>query len=51
VFARAFRRDSRWSSLQRYSLATGALAVALAVVLGAELFKGGTDSFSASSSP
>ena len=40
VLARAFRTDSRWSSLRRYSLATGGLAIALVLVFGAELFDG-----------
>jgi hypothetical membrane protein len=40
VFARAFRADSRWSELRRYSLLSGALTLALLVVFGAELFAG-----------
>ena len=40
VFARAFRADSRWRELRRYSLLTGALTLALLVVFGAELFAG-----------
>ena len=40
VLARAFRTDSRWSNLRRYSLATGALAIALLLVFGAEPFDG-----------
>jgi hypothetical protein len=40
VFARAFRADSRWSDLRRYSLLSGALTLALLVVFGAELFAG-----------
>ncbi len=38
IFARAFRTDARWSSLRRFSLATGALTFALAVLFGAEIF-------------
>ena len=40
VLARAFRTDSRWSMLRRYSLLTGALTLALLVVFGAEPFDG-----------
>ncbi len=40
VLARAFRTDSRWSNLRRYSLATGALALVLLVVFGVEPFDG-----------
>ncbi len=40
VLARAFRSDSRWSKLRRYSLLSGALTLALLVVFGAELFAG-----------
>ena len=39
VLARAFRTDSRWSDLRRYSLATGALTLALLLVFGAELVR------------
>jgi hypothetical membrane protein len=37
VLARAFRADSRWSDLRRYSLVTGALALALLLVALAEI--------------
>jgi len=40
VFARAFRADSRWVNLRRYSLITGVLALALAVMVGGETFNG-----------
>ena len=40
VFARAFKSDSRWSELRRYSLLTGALTLALLLVFGVELFNG-----------
>jgi hypothetical membrane protein len=40
VLARAFRADSRWRDLRRYSLTSGALASALVLVLGAEVFDG-----------
>jgi len=40
VLARAFRADSRWSGLRRYSLWTGALTLALLLVFGAEPFAG-----------
>jgi len=40
VLARAFRADSRWSRLRRYSLVTGALTFALLLVFGVELING-----------
>jgi hypothetical protein len=40
VLARAFRADSRWSDLRRYSLVTGALTLALLLVVFAEAFDG-----------
>jgi hypothetical membrane protein len=40
VLARAFRADSRWSDLRRYSLVTGALTFALLLVVFAEAFEG-----------
>lgn len=40
VLARAFRRDSRWRDLRRYSLATGVVTLVLAVVFGGEPFSG-----------
>ncbi len=40
VFARAFRADSRWSGLRRYSLLTGALTLALLLLFGAEVLAG-----------
>ena len=40
VFARAFRADSRRSNLRRYSLITGVLALALALIVGGETFNG-----------
>ena len=40
VLARAFRADSRWSDLRRYSLLTGALTFALLLVALAEPFEG-----------
>ena len=40
VLARAFKSDSRWSKLRRYSLLTGALTLALLFVFGAEFFDG-----------
>ena len=40
VLARAFRTDSRWSKLRRYSLVSGTLTLALLLVFGAELFDG-----------
>ena len=40
VLARAFRADSRWRDLRRYSLVTGALTFALLLVALAEAFNG-----------
>ena len=40
VLARAFRGDSRWRDLRRYSLATGAVTLVLLVVFGGEPFSG-----------
>ncbi len=40
VLARAFRTDSRWSNLRRYSLATGGLTLALLLLFAAEPFDG-----------
>jgi hypothetical membrane protein len=40
VLARAFRTDSRWSDLRRYSLVTGALTFGLLLVALAEVFEG-----------
>jgi UPF0716 family protein affecting phage T7 exclusion len=40
VFARAFRADSRWRALRRYSLVTGALTLVLLVVFGVEFLAG-----------
>jgi len=40
VFARASRADSRWITLRRYSLITGVLALALALMVGGETFTG-----------
>jgi uncharacterized protein DUF998 len=40
VFARAFRTDGRWINLRRYSLITGVLAFALALMVGGEAFDG-----------
>lgn len=40
VLARAFRTDSRWINLRRYSLITGVLALALALMVGGETFSG-----------
>jgi hypothetical membrane protein len=40
VFARAFRADSRWINLRRYSLITGVLALALALMVGGETLNG-----------
>ena len=40
VLARAFRADSGWSKLRRYSIVSGALTLALLLVFGAELFNG-----------
>ena len=37
IFARAFRTDARWSSLRRFSLATGTLTFALAALYGSEI--------------
>jgi hypothetical membrane protein len=40
VLARAFRRDSRWRSLRRYSLATGAVTLVVLLVFGGDSFSG-----------
>jgi hypothetical membrane protein len=40
VLARAFRRDSRWRDLRRYSLVTGAVTFALLLVFGGDSFSG-----------
>jgi len=40
VLARAFRSDSRWRDLRRYSLATGAVSLVLLLVFGGEPFSG-----------
>jgi hypothetical membrane protein len=40
VLARAFKTDSRWSNLRRYSLATGAITLALVLVFAADPFDG-----------
>jgi hypothetical membrane protein len=40
VLARAFRRDSRWRGLRRYSLATGAVTLVLLLVFGGDSFPG-----------
>jgi hypothetical membrane protein len=40
VLARAFRRDSRWRDLRRYSLVTGALTLVLLLVFGGDSFSG-----------
>src|SRR5262249_34982120 len=40
VLARAFRRDSRWRDLRRYSLVTGVLTLVLLLVFGGDSFSG-----------
>src|SRR5262249_8965345 len=40
VLARAFRRDSRWRNLRRYSLVTGAVTLVALLVFGGGSFSG-----------